>query len=272
MLMVVQSAPAQAFQVIHTFTFTDGAEGLTPDGVIMDAAGNLYGTAQEGGQMHCDYDYLGCGTVFKLSNNGSGWIFATLYRFRGYPQRDGRDLNGGVILGRDGSLYGTTFWGGLSGDGLPGYEMVYKITPPAGTPSSTLEPWTETVLYRFNEGAFAIDGVSPASGVAFDAAGNVYGTTTGSLPGANGSGTVFELSPWNGRWIEKILAFAGGSGVTFDKNGNLFGMTTGWYGSGGCGTVFELTPSTDGNWTFSVLYSLTRNPSMTTPYGLVMDG
>ena len=154
MLMVVQSAPAQAFQVIHTFTFTDGAEGLTPEQACsraISAEGTSTAQRKRAGRCTVTTTILGCGTVFKLSNNGSGWIFATLYRFRGYPQRDGRDLKWPmIILGRVGVFTGATFWGGLSGDGLPDSQMVYKITPPAGTPSSTLEPWTETVLYRFN--------------------------------------------------------------------------------------------------------------------------
>jgi uncharacterized repeat protein (TIGR03803 family) len=120
---------------------------------------------------------------------------------------------------------------------------------------------TEHVLYSFTDG---VDGGYPAAPLVFDSNGNLYGTTSNG--GANGYGTVFELSPTNGAWTETVLhSFNyngidgfGPSGLVFDSFGNLYG-TTFWGGSGtacsqGCGTVFELSPAAGGSWTETILY------------------
>ena len=141
---------------------------------------------------------------------------------------------------------------------------VYELTPSGGG-------WSENVLYSFPGGAS--DGYFPQSGVALDNIGNLYGTTY--YGGTYGAGTVYRLTPSGSGWAENILYnFQAGDdggypfgGLIFDQFGNLYAATpTG--GSGGGGTVFELTPS-DGNWTFSVLYSFSAG---TGPYGsLTMD-
>jgi len=108
---------------------------------------------------------------------------------------------------------------------------------------------TTTVLYSFTGGT---DGGDPASGLAFDGAGNIYRTTV--VGGAFGFGTVFELSPSANGWSQTVLhSFAGApdgqyayGGVTLDSAGNLYGTTvSGGTGScgGGCGVVFQLTNS-----------------------------
>jgi uncharacterized repeat protein (TIGR03803 family) len=136
--------------------------------------------------------------------------------------------------------------------------------------------WTETVLYSFTGGT---DGKLPASGVIFDEAGNLYGTT--HYGGANGLGTVFELSPpaaGESQWTESVLySFQGGTtdgnyptftGVVFDQSGDLYGVTnfggTSYTGSGGnphgcgigCGVVYKLAPpATLGTpWTETVIH------------------
>jgi uncharacterized repeat protein (TIGR03803 family) len=103
----------------------------------------------------------------------------------------------------------------------------------------------------------------PYAGLTTDKAGNLYGTT--QLGGAYNQGTVFELTLGSSGWTETILySFTGNqdgsqptSNVIFDSAGHLYGTTT-WGGGGncptGCGTIFELTPSSSG-WTESVLYS-----------------
>ena len=123
---------------------------------------------------------------------------------------------------------------------------------------------TETVLYNFCQqgGAYCYDGQGPNGEMVFDAAGNLYGTTT--YGGAHGGGIVFELSPSQGSWTETILhsfcaqaKCADGEtpegALAFDSHGNLYGTT---YSGGafGYGTVFELSPSESG-WTETVLYS-----------------
>ena len=132
---------------------------------------------------------------------------------------------------------------------------------------TALCPWMETVLYRFRGGN---DGGFPSyGGLAFDEAGNLYGTTDEG--GLYGYGAVFELTPTNGGWTEStIYSFTGGqdggdpsAGVIFDKEGNLYGATQG----AGYGTIFELTPSSTG-WTETTIYSFAngndgRNPAST---------
>jgi len=131
-------------------------------------------------------------------------------------------------------------------------------------------------LYYFSGGA---DGGDPESGVIFDSAGNLYGTTAGG--GSVNCGTVYELSPNGSGWTEKVLySFQCGAdgespvgGLIFDASGNLYG-TTSFGGAGKGGTVFELTPS-GSNWTFQVLYSLNYSGTqdyLTGPSGiLAMD-
>src|ERR1035441_2481606 len=124
----------------------------------------------------------------------------------------------------------------------------------------------EQVLYSFGNGT---DGADPSGTLVFDAAGNLYGTTsaggvyTSCSSGSGGCGTVFELTPTaGGGWTEKVLhSFGNGADGTnpqasliFDAAGNLYGTTVngGAYtscNSIGCGTVFELTPTAGGGWT-----------------------
>jgi uncharacterized repeat protein (TIGR03803 family) len=126
------------------------------------------------------------------------------------------------------------------------------------------------------------NGGAPYAGLIFDQAGNLYGTTYGG--GAAGRGTVFKLTPnTDGSWTESLLhSFTGGSdgaapiaGLTFDAAGNLYGTTfrggAGCSGKTGCGTVFELTPKSDGTWTESVIYSFARKGGAYPYAGLIFD-
>jgi uncharacterized repeat protein (TIGR03803 family) len=249
MIVAATQAQAQTFTVLHTFTGGNdggypGGGGLTPDSV-----GNFYGTAAYGGSANA-------GTVFKMTRHGSDWIFSPLYSFQGGT--DGNAPDTSVVFGPGGSLYGTTFYGGNSGCGQSGCGTVFKLTPPATICKSTLCPWTETVLHRFQGGS---DGAAPAfAQPIFDRAGNMYGTTSGS-GGAHAN--VYELSPSQGGWTYNILytftnGFDGGlclNGVIFDQSGNLYG-TTALFGYG-YGTVFELTPSGSG-WSFNLLHTFTN--------------
>lgn len=209
------------------------ADGNSIDaGVILDDAGNLYGTAGSGGDT-----FLEGGTVFELTPGPSGqWTEKTLHVFVGGA--DGEDPHAALVLDKAGSLYGTTAFGGLNGNN----GTVFKLTP------GTNGQWTETVLYSFCLQFNCSDGSSTYAGLVFDKGGNLYGTNFGG--GASNWGTVFELSPGkNGNWTDTVLhSFEGGTdginphaGLIFDRNGNLYGVTY-QQGTGGYGTVFELTP------------------------------
>ena len=156
------------FTVVHTFT--GGADGANPQpGLIMDAAGDLYGAAAAGGDSVCDD---GCGTLFKLSNDGK---FTVLYTFQ--DGDDGGYPNGGLVRDSTGNLYGTTAGGTTNSFN----GTVFKLNK-AGT---------LTELHIFTGGT---DGGKPLSGVIRESEGNLYGTTYTSA-GFNGGGVVFEITP-----------------------------------------------------------------------------
>ena len=252
-IVATRIANAQTYTVIHNFM--GGADGDEPNyGLTIDASRNLYGTTFGGDS--------GQGTVFMLSPGNPAWTLTPLYGFSGLT--DGAAPYAAVIFGPDGSLYGTTGFGGIpnpsctTGGGFTGCGTVFNLTPSNGS-------WTETVLYDFLGGS---DGALPyGARLIFDAAGNLYGTAfsggSGNCPGSpGGCGVVYKLTASNGSWSYKVLySFAGGpsdgaspqAGVIFDQAGNLYG-TTEFGGAYGYGTVYELTPSGSG-WTENVLYS-----------------
>ena len=306
-----QPAQAQTFQVIHSFTGGgDGATPWA--GVTLDKAGNLYGTASAGGigygtvyrlqhkgsgwTFNPLYSFTGgvdgdtplarvifgpdgglfgttvhgaggSGTVFNLRPQATAcktslcsWAETVLYRFSAlsnyHPDAE-------VTFDQAGSLYSTTLYSG-SGDCPEGCGVVFELTPPGS--------WNmETVLYSFS----GTDGEHP-NGVIFDNAGNLYGTTRAG--GLGGYGTVFELM-YPG-WSQQCSLYNfrrgndGGdllAGLIFDQSGNLYGATIDG-GSGGGGTVFELTPLDTCSWTLQTLYSFT-GPAECGPYGtLAIDG
>jgi uncharacterized repeat protein (TIGR03803 family) len=210
-------------------------DGANPESsLIFDAAGNLYGTTFSGGTS-------GNGTVFRLTPKG---VETLLYSFAGGA--DGANPEARLAMDKFGNLYGTTTAGGVSSEGT-----VFEISK-AGQ---------HIVLYSFGGGS---DGTVPVAGVTLDAKGNLYGTT--SSGGFYSYGTVFELKRLQSGWAEHILynfqmQADGGipyAGVVLDPAGNLYGGATDGGGGvgGGGGTIFKLSPSSGGAWTFSVLYSL----------------
>ena len=162
------------------YSFAGGpTDGASPDAGLLLDGDILYGTTSSGsfltaqnGGAACTNN-SGCGTVFGLGINGFPQY--TVHAFVGGPT-DGQDPVGGLLLGSDGNLYGTTYTGGANANGA---GTVFQITP-AG----------ETVLYSFAGGT--TDGAGPAGGLAMDSAGNLYGTTQAG--GASGAGTVFEIN------------------------------------------------------------------------------
>jgi uncharacterized repeat protein (TIGR03803 family) len=266
-LALTQMLQAQTFTVIHNF---GGPEGAFPfAGLTMDRAGNLYGTAFQGGTG-------GFGGVLKLSRSTVGWIATPIYSFQG-GNNGGNDAgypSARLVLGPDGNLYGTTAGGGESSCNYCG--TVFKLTPPGPTCKPAPCPWGETVLYRFRG---APDGALPYSPVTFDQKLNIYGTTeSGGSNCTYGCGTVYKLKLRNGVWKESILHnFTGNAdggyptaGLIFDKTGKLYGTTPAG-GSGG-GTIFQLV-NAGSTWTENVLYSFQNGSDGGQPYaGLIFDG
>jgi uncharacterized repeat protein (TIGR03803 family) len=247
--------------VLHRFRGTvDGQYPYAP--VVLDQAGNLYGTTLEGGSA-------GQGTVFELSPPivaGGTWTEKIIHTFIQSAKKDGFNPYNGLTAGTNGVFYGTTSNGGTSNVGT-----VFRLTPPSGSGTA----WTESVLYSFTGEA---DGEIPRAGVVLDRVGNLLGTTVwGGVVNnscSHGCGVVFELSPPSVKgapWAETVLySFLGGnltgsedgawpySDLVFDPAGNLYGTTSsgGQEGDFGLGTIFQLTPPTvsGDSWTEKQLY------------------
>ena len=257
-------ASAQTFSVLHAFSGPEGSNLY--GGLTEDASGSLYGTTYGGGS--------GNGTVFRLRKQGNSWIVSTLHIFQGGA--DGGGPTGNLVFGPDGALYGTTQYGGTGPcvDGsLLGCGTVFQMTPGISPCPTVSCPWHETVIHNF---ADYPDGSSPISGVTFDRAGNIYGTT---FEGGNlnnncsfGCGTVYELSPSSGGWTETVLfRFSGddgsyvAAGVVLDAAGNVYG-TADQGGPHVYGTVFELIHSS-GGWQEQTLYAFQGAADGGSPFG-----
>jgi uncharacterized repeat protein (TIGR03803 family) len=248
---------------LHSFGVGGGADGGMPTApVVFGPNGALYSTTIYGGAY-------ARGVVFKLRPlprlrvcKLCSWPEKVLYDFKGGANGDGSHPIG-LIFNQAGDTYGAT-----SGGGTYGHGTVYELSSSGGT-------WTDDVLHIFGSGS---DGSTPYRSVlVFDNAGNLYGTT--SLGGSSNYGTVFQLTPSGGGWTENVIYnFLGGndggypySGLIIDQSGNLYGTTTD-LGTGGGGTVFELSPS-GGGWTYSVLHSIPgpAGYSCGPAWALVMD-
>jgi uncharacterized repeat protein (TIGR03803 family) len=219
---------------VHTVLhkFKGGAGGYDPEGGLIDIKGTLYGTTSYGG-AGCS-NSSGCGTFYSMTTSGKVTV---LYRFAGGA--DGWNP-GGNLLDVNGTLYGTTAFGGGTGcSSSLGCGTVYSVTTGG----------KEKVLYRFAGGS---DGARPAAGLV-DLNGTLYGTTPeGGDDGCGlyGCGTVYSLSDSGAESV--LYSFTGGTDgnaplapLTLLK-GTLYGTTLGGgdpqKGQNCCGTVFALKP------------------------------
>jgi uncharacterized repeat protein (TIGR03803 family) len=255
------------------YNFQDLSDGGLPyGGLVMDAAGNLYGAAAIGGNGLA----LLPGTIYELSPpavSGGSWTFTKLYTFQSSSSTDGSGPYGNLIFDHSGNLYGTTYSGGASNKGT-----VFELSPP----SVSRGAWTETVLHAFSGG----DGWGPMAGLYMDSAGSLYGTT---VYGGNfsvqacltsGCGVAFKLSQGTGGvWTELLLhefRFDIGTdgrypygGLTF-HNGEFYGTISQASGSGG--DVFQLTPGHGGPWVAKTIHTFNVASDGQNPYsGLIVD-
>lgn len=247
---VFKLAPGASGAYVATvlYNFTGGADGGDPvGGMLVDAAGNIYGTAQLGGGNNV-------GTLFMLAPDGSGgYTQSVLHSFTGGA--DGSYPNPGLIADTSGTIYGTVSYGG-SGNGT-----VFALTHSGSG-------FTMSILYTFAGGN---DGRRPFGGLVRDAAGNLYGTT--SAGGASNAGTVFRLAPSGSGYVESVLyTFTGGAdgaypngSLAMDAAGNLYGSTVAGGVAGG-GTVFKLAPKTGGGYAQTVLHSFAGGTDGNNPY------
>jgi uncharacterized repeat protein (TIGR03803 family) len=201
-ILAAQPMPAsQTYSEVVLYSFSGGSDGGYPySGLILDRAGNLYGTTGYGGELKCNKGQ-GCGTVFKVDLNGNETV---LHKFTG--TRDGAYPYTGLIRDTAGNFYGTTEGGGTYGNGT-----VFKLEPSG----------RETLLYSFTGGA---DGAVASSGLTMDSGGNLYGTTFSG--GTYKFGNVFKLAP--GGQLTVLYSFTGGTdgsgpttGLVMDSVGNF---------------------------------------------------
>lgn len=221
--VVFQLTPSQgswSFSVVYSFSaLSDGA--LPESGVILDRAGNLYGTTSAGG-AHTK------GTIFELTKTGSTWTKTTLHDFEGSD--DGGFPQGGLVFDPTGNLYGFTTAGGAHNQGTS-----FQLQPSSGG-------WDYNVLFNFG----GRGGVEVVSTPVLDSAGNIYGAA--NIGGVHAAGAVFKLTflgqTWNYVSLHDFTGLDGEypyGGVTFDPEGNVYGTATEGGPSGG-GVVFQITP------------------------------
>jgi uncharacterized repeat protein (TIGR03803 family) len=261
------SLPAQdnpaLWHVTTLYAFTGNADGALPQGgVVVDPAGNVYGTTTNGGNFggeNCGT--FGCGVAFKIDTRGHESL---LHSFTGPPD-DGANPTEGVTRDSAGRLYGLTTF----------FLALYKLQPSATFCAVMPCPWNESVPYNSEIGQL---GGYP-TGIPVLDAGNVYATsnTGGSGTNCNICGFVFKVDP---QGVETVIYnFQGGSdgaiptGPLLLLDGSLYGTTVtgggaGGCENGGCGTVYKI----DANGNESVLYSFTGGNDGLTPYsGVIAD-
>jgi len=231
--------------VLHSFTCCPPLGKNPVSGLIFDASGNLYGTAQNGGDQAQD------GTVFKLSPPGVLNVLTVLHVFNARAG-DGRNPRGTLLFDHLGNLYGTTYQGGTHDQGT-----VFEIDN-AGN---------YTVLHSFGS-VFLEDGKWPRAGLIMDHSGNLLGTT--SQGGGFNGGNVFMIDPSGNYTVLHNFGAPGDGqwpygGLAIDANGNIYGTTVAG-GAAQQGTVFKI----DNAGNYSVLHSFQLNDGVSPAAGVIV--
>jgi uncharacterized repeat protein (TIGR03803 family) len=271
-MVTVPPAQAQTFVVLHAFRQTDGTY---PDaGITLDPSeNNLWGVTAYGGLLSCDLGgTVGCGVIFRLSQENSQWTFSVPYIFPGNDHGLLPTFPSQIAFGPSGTPYGAELEGGSLLAGSV-YNLFTNISA-----SNSNSPWMHGMLHQFGSGN---DGAYPYR-IMVDHSGNIFGTT--GYGGTFNLGTVYELSPSGQGWTENTLYdFAGGAdgqapiSVVSDEAGNLYGTTNEGGNAGcspfkGCGTIFELTRSGPGTvWTKTTLHTFQQDTEGGYPGALMRD-
>jgi uncharacterized repeat protein (TIGR03803 family) len=286
------------FNEITLHHFSGGADGAYPrSSLTFDSAGNLYGTASDGGMY-------GYGVVFQLSRVGSNWNETVLYDFTNAG--DGGNPWTAVIMDQAENLYGATIGGGPGGSGTvfelspsgDGWteRVIYSLTDsalfPLETSGLTMDGdgnifgaagfsvfqlssngsggWDSNVIYTFPPRYYSID-----STPVVDKEGNIFGTIMNEYKKKAGTGQVYKLTRVNNEWEAQILAAWGDGtgpegGVVLDPAGNVYGTTVGG-GTNGEGTVFESVPKSQ-RYQKKVLWNFDGIDGETPLGGVILDG
>jgi len=245
LLFAVSPVHAQTESVL--WSFGSVPDGENPYGGITFNNVNIFGTTYNGGAY-------GYGSVYELTSNGSGgYTESVLYSFCPVSPScvDGQNpVFADVVFDINGNLYGTTYLGGTSGNGV-----VFELSPP-----TTGTTWTQTVLWSF---AGTPDAANPVNGLIWDASGNLYGSAYNG--GGGGNGAVWELSPnGSGGWTEQVAANVNSlfGGLSIDSSGNIYGTEA--------NSVVKLVPNGSGGYDPVLIYQF--NPSDATTEGQTPNG
>ncbi|MBV9989767.1 MAG: hypothetical protein JOZ72_00615 [Alphaproteobacteria bacterium] len=254
--LAATAADATQYKPLHAFcglnNCSDGSKPwATPTG---DGAGNYYGTTYSGGAPSDS------GTVYRMHYDGTRWVYSRVHVFcTKMDCPDGAHPRAQLIVGTDGTLYGTA-----SDGGRYGWGTIFSIAPDGSG-------WTYKVLHHFCAKSGCPDGARPTyaglsyqgqqPGALYDGTSPLYGTTVNG--GSQNQGTVYTLTPGATKWTQKVIhnfcseASCADGGqvdapVTVDAMGRVFGTTT-VGGDYNHGNIFALTHGAA--WHYTSLYS-----------------
>jgi uncharacterized repeat protein (TIGR03803 family) len=225
---VFSVTPAGKFTLLHTFApgpNKNYPNGNLPGNLTEGPDGKLYGDTLFGGNQGCN-GYCGYGLLYRVNKDGTG--FKVIHKFCSKANCADGSAGYSMVVGADGNLYGTTYYGG-TGNCSPygGCGTIFRVTPSTGA---------YEVVFNFN---FATTGENPSS-LVVAADGTFHGSSAGSL-----GGLLFHYTEATGTLTTVVLNFplfnglpSRGSVSVFGPNGNLYGIY-GIYGQSGLG-IFQV--------------------------------